>query len=89
MLVMAALHAGWLLRLGALGYSAPPPRFTACVPNHFGADCSGTCGCAKHEDCADGITGDGACTCALGFEGLCGPPPPPAGPPSSCPAGQA
>ena len=43
---------------------------------------------ADHEDCDDGISGTGDCTCALGFEPLCGIPSrlvPAPDPPPDCP----
>jgi hypothetical protein len=64
------------------------PGYTACVPLRYGADCSGECACAEYEDCDDGVTGSGACSCSFGRESTCGIPsrlvPPPAGPPPPC-----
>jgi len=45
--------------------------YTACAPGRFGPRCEGQCRCSSHEDCDDGITGDGTCTCMLGHEAHC------------------
>lgn len=78
-----------LLLLPALGLCSVGGAFTACVPDRWGADCSGECSCEPHEDCNQGVSGDGACTCALGYEKLCGIPSrlvPKLADPPSCPA---
>lgn len=41
-------------------------HFTACVPLRYGPDCSGECACHPYEDCDDGVTGSGACSCSFG-----------------------
>ena len=41
---------------------ADRPRFTACAPGIYGADCSGVCACGPEQDCNDGVGGDGRCT---------------------------
>lgn len=48
------------------------PRYTACVSGRYGSACEGLCACNAYEDCSDGISGDGRCTCQLGKEELCG-----------------
>ena len=76
---MAALR---VVVLAALLPRASGGFYTACVPLRYGPDCSGECACAEHEDCDDGVTGTGECTCGFGSEALCGipsrlvPPPP-------------
>jgi uncharacterized protein YdiU (UPF0061 family) len=82
---MAALR---VVVLAALLPRASGGFYTACVPLRYGPDCSGECACAEHEDCDDGVTGTGECTCGFGSEALCGIPsrlvPPPAAAPP-CP----
>ena len=48
-------------------------HFTACVPLRYGPECSGECACQPFEDCDDGVTGSGACSCSFG----CAAPHPP------------
>lgn len=49
------------------------PKYLGCMPGHYGFDCSRTCSCdPENEDCADGPTGDGKCTCQVGAEAICG-----------------
>lgn len=52
--------------------SARAQSYTACAPGRYGSRCEGACRCSAFEDCDDGITGDGTCTCALGYEAKCG-----------------
>ena len=67
------LPLGWLalclaLALAPLAYGWTDlelPRYTACAPGHYGPDCSGACSCADHEDCDDGVSGDGRCRSAV------------------------
>jgi (N-Acetylneuraminyl)-galactosylglucosylceramide N-acetylgalactosaminyltransferase len=46
------------------GYSEP--HCSACLPGRFGIDCT-ECTCGVLGTCADGIDGDGSCTCMSPF----------------------
>ena len=48
--------------------------YHACAPGWFGQTCEGRCRCSEHEECNDGIGGDGTCVCKYGAEALCGLP---------------
>lgn len=39
-----------------------------CAPGYFGSRCA-ACACQNGGECDDGLTGTGACTCALGWSG--------------------
>lgn len=55
-----------LLLLSACVSLSAAAYFTACVPLRYGPDCSGECACQPYEDCDDGVTGSGACSCSFG-----------------------
>ncbi|XP_044156394.1 stabilin-1 [Bufo gargarizans] len=48
--------------------------FPRCCKNHYGGDCHVCPGglqapCSNHGTCADGMAGNGKCSCSLGFSG--------------------
>jgi uncharacterized protein YdiU (UPF0061 family) len=65
---MSRLSAVMVLVVAATGTSA----FQACVPGRYGERCEHVCACSDFEDCDEGPSGSGDCTCILGFEEKCG-----------------
>ena len=42
------------------------PQYRGCIQGYYGPSCGGTCNCGPNEDCDDGPTGFGICTCMQG-----------------------
>eukprot|EP00927_Polykrikos_kofoidii_P034824 TRINITY_DN29458_c0_g1_i1.p1 TRINITY_DN29458_c0_g1~~TRINITY_DN29458_c0_g1_i1.p1 ORF type:complete len:813 (+),score=130.49 TRINITY_DN29458_c0_g1_i1:182-2440(+) len=62
-----------LILLASLLVARPTcSTYTSCMPGVYGSRCEGKCRCGRYEDCDDGISGDGSCSCALGYESYCG-----------------
>ncbi|CAK9047517.1 unnamed protein product [Durusdinium trenchii] len=69
----------WPWRLLWLAVVVTHAQFTACVPGRYGRQCEHLCTCADYEECEDGPTGSGECSCMAGEEARCGLPSPPEG----------
>eukprot|EP00957_Ditylum_brightwellii_P078039 5932168-Ditylum_brightwellii.AAC.1 len=46
--------------------SPSPPLYQACAPLIYGQQCQNRCTCLPNQDCNDGPSGDGSCTCPYG-----------------------
>eukprot|EP00729_Bicosta_minor_P024130 gene24130-22304_t len=42
------------------------PEYQRCIGGYYGPRCGGSCNCGPNEDCDDGPTGFGTCTCRIG-----------------------
>eukprot|EP00913_Durusdinium_trenchii_P032444 g30376.t1 len=74
-----AMFHPWPWRLLWLAVVVTHAQFTACVPGRYGRQCEHLCTCADYEECEDGPTGSGECSCMAGEEARCGLPSPPEG----------